>query len=353
MQTVGSDVIRVAVPLAVAGGIFVLGLVVRRLVVGHLYALARRTESDWDDMVLRVLRGPVVLWLAILSLAVAAEFTGLSGRAAALVQRTLVVLIVASITWVAARIAGELVGRAMAPAGGRLPAASLVENVVRGVVIVLGGLVILQTLGISIVPIVTALGVGGLAVALALQDTLANFFAGLHILATRKIRPGDFIRLDSGEEGHVEDVTWRHTTILQTSNVVTIVPNAKLAAAVTTNYSLPQSPTVLLVPCGVAYGSDLEHVERVALEVARDVMREAEGGVAAFEPLLRFTALGDSAVTFNLVVQVREQPFAGPVRHDLIKRLYARYATEGIEIPFPQRVVHLRQGTGDRGAGTG
>jgi small-conductance mechanosensitive channel len=247
MQTVGSDVIRVAVPLAVAGGIFVLGLVVRRLVVGRLYALARRTESDWDDMVLRVLRGPVVLWLAIFSLAVAAEFTGLSGRTAALVQRTLVVLIIASITWVAARIAGELVGRAMAPAGGRLPATSLVENVVRGVVIVLGGLVILQTLGISIVPIVTALGVGGLAVALALQDTLANFFAGLHILATRKIRPGDFIRLDSGEEGHVEDITWRHTTILQTSNVVTIVPNAKLAAAVTTNYSLPESSTALVV----------------------------------------------------------------------------------------------------------
>src|SRR5512134_2338471 len=140
MQTVGSDVIRVAVPLAVAGGIFVLGLVVRRLVVGHLYALARSTESDWDDMVLRVLRGPVVLWLAILSLTVATEFANLSGRAGGLVQRTLVVLVVASVTWVAARVAGELVGRAMSPTGGRLPAASLVENVVRGVVIVLGGL---------------------------------------------------------------------------------------------------------------------------------------------------------------------------------------------------------------------
>ena len=345
MQLFGSDVMRVAVPLAVAGGIFALGLVVRRLVVGRLHALARRTSSEWDDMALRVLRGPVVLWLAILSLTIAAEFANLSGRAEMLVQRTLVVLIVASITWVAARVAGELVGRAMAPEGGRLPAASLVENVVRGVVIVVGGLVILQTLGISIVPIVTALGVGGLAVALALQDTLANFFAGLHLLATRKIRPGDFIRLDSGEEGHVEDVTWRHTTILQTSNVITIVPNAKLAAAVTTNYSLPQASTVLLVPGGVAYDSDLERVERVALEVAREVMREAEGGVPSFEPLLRFTALGDSAVTFNLVLQVREQPFAGPVRHELIKRLHARFRREGIEIPFPQQVVHLRTRT--------
>jgi small-conductance mechanosensitive channel len=278
MRIFGSDVMRVAVPLAVAGGIFVLGLVVRRLVVGHLYALARRTASDWDDMVLRVLRGPVVLWLAILSLAVAAEFTGLSGRAAALVQRTLVVLIVASITWVAARIAGELVGRAMTPAGGRLPAASLVENLVRGAVFVVGGLVILQTLGISVVPIVTALGVGGLAVALALQDTLANFFAGIHILASGKIRPGDFIQLESGERGVVEDVAWRHTTIRQLPNLLTVVPNAKLASAVVTNCSLPDPETAVLVDVGVSYGSDLSQVERVTIEVAREVMRDVEGG---------------------------------------------------------------------------
>lgn len=341
MRVFGIDVMRLVVPLAVAGGIFVVGLVLRHFALARLEAFARRTASDWDDAVLRVLRGPIVLWLAILALAVAAEFTGLSGRPATLLQRALALLTIASITWVAARIASELVGHAMAPVGGRAPTASLVQNVVRTVVFVVGGLVILQTLGISIVPIATALGVGGLAVALALQDTLGNFFAGLHILATRKIRPGDYIRLDSGEEGHVEDITWRHTTVRQTSNVVTIVPNAKLAAAVTTNYSLPDNATVLLVPVGVAYGSDLDRVERVTLEVAREVMRGSEGGVAGFEPLVRFTALGDSAVTFNVVLEVREQPLAGPIRHEMIKRLYARFLREGIEIPFPQRAVHL------------
>jgi small-conductance mechanosensitive channel len=342
---------RFALPLAVAGGVFVGGLVLQHLIVGRLRALARRTPTDLDDAVLRVLRGPVVLWLAILSLAVAAEFTDLPTRAEALVQRTLVVLVVASVTWIAARIAGEVVARAMTPEGGRLPAASLIENVVRGVVVVVGALVILQLLGISVVPIVTALGVGGLAVALALQDTLANFFAGIHIIATRRIRPGDFVRLDSGDEGHVEDVTWRHTSIRQLSNALTIVPNAKLAAAVTTNYSLPEPATVLLVPGGVAYGSDLDRVERVAVDVGREVMRDVEGGVAEWEPLVRFTAFGESAVTFNVVLQVREQPLAGQVRHELVKRLYARFLREGIEIPFPQQVVHLRQGTGDEGRG--
>jgi small-conductance mechanosensitive channel len=342
MRILGIDLMRVVVPLAVAGGVFVVSLVVRGFVRARLEVLARRTASDWDDAVLRILRGPVVLWLAIASLAIGAEFASLSGRVATLVQRVLVVLVVVSITWVAARVAGELVGRAMSHDGARLPAASLVENVVRGVIFVLGALVVLQTLGISIVPIITALGVGGLAVALALQDTLSNFFAGLHILATRRIRPGDFIRLDSGEEGHVEDVTWRHTSIRQGSNVLTIVPNAKLAAAVTTNYSLPDPATIVQVPCGVAYGSDLAAVERVTLDVARDVMRQAEGGVPAFEPLVRFTGLGDSAVTFSVVLQVREQPLAGTVRHELIKRLYEQFGREGIEIPFPQRVVHLR-----------
>lgn len=352
MRIFGLDLMQIAVPLAVAGGVFVLGLLVRRLVVRRVEVLARRTAANWDDVVLRVLRGPVMLWLAILSLAIGAEFGGLSGKAESFVQRALVVLILTSITWVAARIAGEVVGRAMAPEGGRLPSASLVENVVRGGVVVVGVLVILQTLGISIVPIVTALGVGGLAVALALQDTLANFFAGLHILAARKIRPGDFIRLDSGEEGHVEDITWRHTCIRQISNVVTVVPNAKLAAAVTTNYSLPDVATVLVVPAAVAYGSDLERVERITCEVAREVMRDVEGGVPAFEPLVRFSALGDSAVTFNVVVQVSEQPNAGAVRHEMIKRLHARFLREGIEIPVPQRAVYLRRGSGDEGRGS-
>jgi small-conductance mechanosensitive channel len=346
MRILGIDVMRVVVPLAVAGGVFVLGLLVRRLVVGRLYALARRTASEWDDAVLRILRGPVVLWLAILSLAVAAEFTGLSGRAAMLVQRTLAVLIIASITWVAARVAAELAGRAMGPASGRLPAASLVENLVRGAVVVVGGLVILQTLGISIVPIITALGVGGLAVALALQDTLANFFAGIHILASGKIRPGDFIQLESGERGVVEDVAWRHTTIRQLPNLLTVVPNAKLASAVVTNCSLPDPETAVLVDVGVSYASDLAKVERITIEVAREVLRHVEGGVPGFEPFIRFNGFGDSSVNFTAILRGREFTSQFLIKHEFIKRLHARYATDGIEIPFPQRVVHLPAGPG-------
>jgi small-conductance mechanosensitive channel len=341
MRVFGIDVMRLVVPLAVAGGVFVVGLVLRHVALVRLEAYVRRTASDWDDAVLRVLRGPIVLWLAILALAVAAEFTGLSGRPAMLVQRALGILTIASITWVAARIASELVGHAMAPVGGRPPTASLVQNVVRTVVFVVGGLVILQTLGISIVPIATALGVGGLAVALALQDTLGNFFAGLHILATRKIRPGDFIRLDSGEEGHVEDITWRHTTIRQLPNLLTIVPNAKLASAVVTNCSLPDPEAAVVVGLGVAYGSDLAQVERVTVEVAREVMREVQGGMPEFEPFIRFGAFADSSVDLNVIMRARNFTDQYLVKHEFIKRLHARYVREGIEIPFPQRAVHL------------
>jgi small-conductance mechanosensitive channel len=246
---------------------------------------------------------------------------------------------------VAARIAGELVGRAMTPAGGRLPAASLVENLVRGAVFVVGGLVILQTLGISVVPIVTALGVGGLAVALALQDTLANFFAGIHILASGKIRPGDFIQLESGERGVVEDVAWRHTTIRQLPNLLTVVPNAKLASAVVTNCSLPDPETAVLVDVGVSYGSDLSQVERVTIEVGREVMRDVEGGLPAFEPFIRYNEFGDSSVNFTAILRGKEFTSQFLIKHEFIKRLHARYASEGIEIPFPQQVVHLRTRT--------
>lgn len=294
-----------------------------------------------------VLGAPVVLLGAIVGLYLAVSVVDLPSELARLALRTLVVLVIVLLSWTVARLAAVLVQRASARAGGVLPGATLVPNVVRVSVLAVGLLVILQTLGISITPIITALGVGGLAVALALQDTLANLFAGIHLLVTRQVRPGDFVRLESGEEGYVQDITWRNTTIRQLPNNVTIVPNAKLASAVITNYYMPDPELAVLVEVGVGYGSDLEHVERVTIAVARDVLREVPGGVPAFEPFIRYHTLGDSAVSFTVILRGREVVDQYLLRHEFIKRLHARYRAEGIEIPFPQRTVHVR-GTEDR-----
>jgi small-conductance mechanosensitive channel len=172
-----------------------------------------------------------------------------------------------SVVLAGAAIAAQVVdayGTAIAPA---LPVSSLTRNIAWGVVATVGLLVILNGLGLSITPMLTALGVGGLAVALALQDPLANFFAGVFLTLAGQIRLGDYVKLDSGQEGYVAYFSWRSTRLPMLPNNLVVVPNAKLAQAIVINHHLPSQDLAVLVEVGVDYSSDLAHVERVVAEV--------------------------------------------------------------------------------------
>jgi small-conductance mechanosensitive channel len=294
------------------------GLVVRRTVFARLARLAAGTRSSVDDRVI----------------------SGLTR----VLERSALTLVILVVTWAAARLAAGYVLAQTRPVHGNLPSATLLPNLARLVVLIVGLTVVLETLGISITPIITALGVGGLAVALALQDTLANLFAGMHILMARQVRPGDYVALDTGEKGYVQDVTWRYTTIRQLPNNITVVPNAKLASAITTNFYLPERELAVLVQVGVAYASDLDRVERVTIDVGREVMREVQGGVVAFEPFIRYHTFGDSSIQFSVILRGREFVDQYLITHEFIKRLHRRYRAEGIEIPFPMRTVELKGG---------
>ena len=213
----------------------------------------------------------------------------------------------------------------------------------RIIVFIIGILIILHSLGISITPILTALGVGGLAVALALQDTLSNLFAGLHIILTRQIKPGDYIKLETGEEGYVVDITWRNTTIRELPNNYIIIPNLKLAQAIVKNHYLPDREISVTVQLGVSYDSDLEKVERVTIEVAKEVMMEVPGGIPEFQPFIRYHTFGDFSINFTVIMRCREFTDQYLIKHEFIKRLHKRYKDEGIIIPFPIRTVYINK----------
>jgi len=222
--------------------------------------------------------------------------------------------------------------------GGAFLSTSMFANLSKALVFVIGFLIILQTLGLSITPILTALGVGGLAVALALKDTLSNLFSGIHIIASKQVIPGDYVKLSSGEEGHIVDITWRFTTIKSPPNNIIIVPNSNLASAIVTNYSMKEEVMSFPVQVGVSYDSDLEKVEKVTLEVAEEIMKFVPGGVPEFSPLVRYHTLGDSSIDFNVILRVRNYTDQFPVKHAFIKKLVSRYREEGINIPF-QRFI--------------
>jgi small-conductance mechanosensitive channel len=241
----------------------------------------------------------------------------------------------------AARILGKMVLAYTSREDTHLPSSSIFANVARGIAWLIGGLIILAALDVSIAPLITALGVGGLAIGLALQPTLENLFAGVQVLMSGQVKPGDFIRLETGEEGWVQDVTWRNTTIKMMSNDLIIVPNATIGKSRITNFTSMDEHHSVIVPVGVAYGSDLEQVERVTYEVACEAQRELPGAVRDWEPAVRFYDFGDSAVQLRVILRVEHYSERFPVQHEFIKLLYRRYSEEGISIPFPQRTIHM------------
>jgi small-conductance mechanosensitive channel len=325
-----------AIFIAVAG----VALFARRLVLSLLRRWASKTETALDDIFLSVIRGPSISWAIALGLYVGIGTSVLPPRIIQVSFSILHALVILSFTFVAANAASHALRYAAQRA--ELPVTGLTQVVVKGVVITLGVLILLGTLGVSIAPILTALGVGGLALALALQDTLSNLFAGIHILMEKSIRVGDVIKLESGEEGAVTDIGWRTTRIRLQPNNVVIIPNNKLAQAQIINYSLPDKSMALLIPVSVGYTSDLDLVQRLLLEEAsRDIAR-IPGLLATPAPLVRFIpGFGQSSLDLTLVVSVREFADQQLVQHELRLRILRRFRAEGIEIPYPSRTVYL------------
>jgi small-conductance mechanosensitive channel len=328
-------------PAAFLVGGFLLALVIEKFIRPVLNRIVERAKWEGNTLIIGSFHGMAYWWFG--TAGVYAALTGLSvpPRYESLIDRGMLIIYVLSVTVVLSRMLSGLVTLYGRKVGGILMSTSIFTHLTQVLVYVIGILVLLQSLGISIAPILTALGVGGLAVALALQDTLSNFFAGIHMIASRKIRPGDYVELDNNQEGYVEDITWRYTTIRTLSNNMVIIPNAKLASSVATNFSLPEREISVTVDVGVSYGSDLEMVETVTVEVAREVMVEVQGGVPGFEPSIRYRKFGDSSIDFSVNLRAKEFTNQYFLRHEFIKRLHKRFRAEGIDIPSPIRTIRM------------
>lgn len=324
------------------GGI-ILGIIFEKIILNKLEKIAQRTKWEGDDIIISSLRRWITFWFGLAGLHFAFLSLPLSQSVMIYVQKIILILYIFSATVVLANIGVGFVNMYSKRAQDVLPSTSLFVNLTRVIIFLIGILIILHSLGISITPVLTALGVGGLAVALALQDTLSNLFAGLHIILTRQIKPGDYIKLETGEEGFVVDITWRNTTIRELPNNFIIIPNLKLSQAIIKNYFMPEKEMSVPVQVGVSYDSDLEKVERVTIEVAKEVMREVPGGIPEFEPFIRYHTFGDFSINFSVVMRCKEFTDQYLIKHEFIKRLHKRYREEGIVIPFPIRTIYINR----------
>lgn len=341
-QTIISEIQKatgVFLPIVIFLVTLIVGFILRKFIFARLIRLSKMTKTEIDDIIIEAIRGPFMMWAVILGLYFSFEVSGLSAHIRELAGKILLTLAIFSITLVLANIATQLIRVYSSRIEGVIPATSLTQQIARLAVFVIGLLVILNSLGVSITPILATLGVGGLAVALALQDTLSNFFAGFHINVAKQIRIGDYIKLESGEEGYVTDINWRTTKIKMLPNNTVLVPNSKLTQAIITNFYLPDKEMAVLINLGVHYNSDLKKVEHITCEVARQVMKEVTGGVPDFEPFVRFHTFADFSINFTVILRAKEFVDQYLIKHEFVKRLHERYAKEGIVIPYPIRTI--------------
>jgi len=313
-----------------------------------LTALVRKSKFRLDDKILEILHRPV--WVSVILVGAIAAVQWISPRppfpfilTAAL--KSLLVLIwaftinrmVLSIVedWIrhwreAGREGSEIIG--------------LVGNITRVVVLAGGIFLLLSIWKINITPLLASAGIAGVAVALAAKETLSNFFGGVTVLLDQPYKVGDYIVLDSGERGEVVEIGLRSTRILTRDDVQISIPNAIITNTKVINESAPEPRFRVRIKVGVAYGSDVDQVEEILLNVARNNPHVSPQP----EPRVRFRVFGDSSLDFELLCWAHRPHDKGRIIHELNREIYKVFGQKGVVIPFPQRDVHVHAQSAER-----
>ena len=311
---------------------------------------AARTQSAIQRMIFKSLKGEVIIWIIssaiILVFAVVNEALNIPKDWFNAVNIILVGIIVFSFLWFVKDLSDEIIRYYIRK--GYIPQSSLVVNIIKFTVLVTILMIVLNFYKISLTSLITALGIGGLAIALALQDTLGNIVSGLSIITAGQIKDGDYIEVESGEAGYVRDITWRNTTIETLDEEMVIIPNSKLSNSTIINTNRPKQDLKLRINIGVDYDSDLDFVEEITLKIAKDIMNSVDGGYTDFEPKLLYSEFGDSSINFSVLMKVKHFDARRELNHHFIKAISREYRKHDINIPFPIRTLKIDDKTASR-----
>ncbi|MCR5834503.1 MAG: mechanosensitive ion channel family protein [Selenomonadaceae bacterium] len=347
---------KLIVPACILTVSLFVGITLNQLLINRIEGHVNTDKSEIKGIFFRALRGvPISLCLVTGLYWIVTTSSDLPEGLVKAFSYVLFTVIVFSLTRVCERTLSGFI-RLKFSGSSDMTQSTLLDTIFRVAIYASGALIILQYYGISIAPIITAMGVGGMAVAFGVRETLENIFSGLQIIISKQLRVNDYIKLSTGDEGRVIDINWRYITIMppSESNVV-VIPNKVIAGSVTTNFSQPRNDIVVIVPIGVSYDSDLDLVERVTVEVARDLMTKIDGYQPQFNadgedknplgPVVRYQAFNDSSIDFNAVMHVSTLENQFLLKHEFIKEITKRYREENIDIPFPIRTINLPEET--------
>jgi len=331
---------RLLFPLGIALGSSFILLLIRGLSFKYLAKWAEKSATRVESAVISGLRAPSFYWVFAIALYIGIALADLQEKYAKPLYQAITSILILSIAVAIANLAGA-VFRNLMQKGTSAQTSGLAVGLVKMVVVAIGVLIILSLLGISVTPLLTALGVGGLAVALALKDTLENLFAGLYLLTDRTIRVGDYIKLENGQEGLIQDIGWRSTRIKTLNHNTAILPNSKIAQSLVTNYCLPEEKLAVSIPLSVVC-TDPDKIESVLVDIVKKGSEDIAGLLSYPIPAVRFApGLGENAIEATLSFCVTDFPAQFFVKHELVKRIFQRFQKEGIA--FPQKIVSAVQ----------
>ncbi len=327
--------------LVLIGGSVLIGALLHFTIRKYIKAWADKTKTHLDDFLLAILTKPLYIFIIFTGIFLAMRALSFFNPYQLWITRVYYVIVVVLAATALAKVMSVFMGHWLKVHKRYENTPRLINKVVTIIIYLIAFLMILGYFDVKITPLLATLGIGGLAVGLALQNTLSNFFAGLHIITDRPVNVGDFVELDGGAvSGYVEDIGWRSTRIRTLPNTIVVVPNSKLAESTIINDSLPEHEMAALLQCGVSYDSDLEKVEKVTTEVATHIQKTVPGAVKKFEPFIRYHTFGDSNINFTIILRVEKLVDKYLVTHEMIKALKKRYDKEGIEISWPVRKIY-------------
>lgn len=332
----------IMMPIGLALIALIVFLIVRAILFKTLSKVAGNTKSHVDHLILKLIRTPSLFWCFAIALNIGVAFANLPDKQEQQIHKVIHVLLILSFTLAGANIAATFFKNLLKTNNPNTETSALSVGIVKAAVFSTGLLLVLSTLGVSIAPLLTALGVGGLAVALALKDTLENLFAGIYLLTDKTIRVGDFVHLDSGQEGYVSDIGWRTSKFRTTANNAIIIPNSKLASTMVANYSYPDKRVVTTIPLQLDGTIHTAQVESSLLSILKKGSEDIVGLLAFPEPTVRLMQINtDGSLTYHLNFSVKEYSDQGFASHELRKRVFNYLKAE--KISFPQQTMKLIQ----------
>ena len=321
----------------------VIGKFVYILLRKSLEKLTKRTKTDIDDKILAATGRSIYIILFFIGLKIGLDFTGILKAHAEILGKLFSIVWVIIGTFLAIETTTILIsvyGRKRLGVG----TSYLIQRLTKIGILFVSLIFVLNSIGIEISPLLASLGIAGIAVAFALQDTLTNFFSGLYLTADQPIRPGDYIKVNDNISGTVLDIGWRSTKLRTFDNNIIIVPNKKLGESVIVNYNLHGSKILMNVTIDAAYNNSPKKVEKIIYDTTRKVRdKMAEYCSTDYEPVVRFYEFGDSGLKFKVFLEVKKRENQFLVGHELRKALYNSFKKNNIEIPFTTQTIYLKK----------